>query len=73
MRLVKAAKAFPHAKFYNLSTAYITWYITDECIDKFGVVDLCLKKLLQYAQCKAKSQNAREQMLAHVSDLCFIL
>ena len=22
MRLVKAAKAFPHAKFYNLSTAY---------------------------------------------------
>ena len=37
MRLVKAAKASPHAKFYNLSTAYDTksnvQYLNQTCND----------------------------------------
>ena len=47
MRLVKAAKAFPHAKFYNLSTAYYQQTVKPRKF-KFGL-NIVIKKSVMCA------------------------
>ena len=36
MRLLKAAKAFPHAKFYNLNTVYNQYFTSTKAVQKYN-------------------------------------